>query len=172
MCIGHYKAVYYNFGRERDPSAIARARLNVDAKVTRVTNSDTSSFFIPQPPPPQRPATTSPTRNTHLHEHPWPPTNHDNDNRLPTKHDNHTPRSPASTTTPVPSTSPAATSRNPHYKQTRLPKIRQPPNRHPYAKKTASGKRRPAPNERHRPPSNNEDHQQRLLNDQCPRMTA
>ena len=49
----HYKAVYYNFGRERDPSAIARARSNIDAKVTCVTNSDTSSFFIPQPPPPQ-----------------------------------------------------------------------------------------------------------------------
>ena len=84
----------------------ARSRARVCAKVTRVTNSDTSSFFIPQPPPPQRPATTSPTCNTHLHEHPWPPTNHDNDNRLPTKHDNHMPTSPASTTTRAPSTSP------------------------------------------------------------------
>ena len=157
--------IHYKFGRERDPSAIARARSNVDAKVTRVTNSDTSSFFIPQ-----RPATTSPTRNTHHHEHPWPPTNQDN--RPPTKHDNHTPTSPASTTTLAPSTSPAATSRNPHHKQTRPPNLRRPPNRQPHAKKTASGRRRPAPNERHRTPSSHENHQQRLLNDPRPRTTA
>ena len=139
--------IHYKFGGECDPSMIARVRLNIDAKVTCITNSDTSSFFIPQPPPPQRPATMLPTCNTHHHKYPWPPTNHDN--HPPTKHDNHTPTSPASMTTRAPSTSPAATSCNPHHKQTRLPNLRQPPNQQPHAKKTASGKQCPAPNERH-----------------------
>ena len=84
-----------------------------------------------QPPPQQRHATTSPTGNTHHNEHPWPPTDHDN--RLTMKHDNHTPTSPASRTTRVPSTSPAAMSRNHHHKQTQLPKVRQQPNRQPHA---------------------------------------
>ena len=100
------------WARARSKRDSARARSNVDPKVTCVTKSDTPSFFIPQPPPPQQPATTSPTRNTQHHERPWPSTNHDN--RLSTKYDHHRPTSPASTTPSAPSRS-AATSRNPHH---------------------------------------------------------
>ena len=126
----------YKFEREHNPNAIMCMCLHVDPKVTRITKSDTPSFFIPQPPPPQWPATMSPARNTHHHEHPWLPTDHDS--HLTTKHDDHTPTSPASMTTSAPSTS-AATSRNPQHKQTWPPKRRQPPNRQPHAKQTTNG---------------------------------
>ena len=85
----HYKTVYAtNLGA----SVIqARSRMRVGTLIPKshVSQIVTQlSFFIPQPPAQQRPATASPTRNTHHHEHPWPPTHHDN--RLTTKHDNHT----------------------------------------------------------------------------------
>ena len=113
--------IHFKFGHECDPSVIVCTCWDVDPKVTPVTNSDVASFFIPQPRPQQRPATTSPTGNTHHHEHPWPPTDHDN--CLTMKHDNHTPMSPASMTMCVPSMLPAATSCNPHHKQTQPPKL-------------------------------------------------
>ena len=83
-----------------------------DPKVTRVTNGDTASFFIPQPPPQQPPTTTSPTRNLHHHKHPRPPTNHDN--RPTTTLDHHTPSPPATTTTshPLPHHATPTTSNN------------------------------------------------------------
>ena len=90
-------------------SASVRVR---DPKVTRVTNGDTASFFIPQPPPQQPPTTTSPTRNFHHHKHPQPPRNHDN--RPTTTLDHHTPSSPATTTTsrPLPRHTTPTTSNN------------------------------------------------------------
>ena len=164
----HYKIMYStNLGASAIQTWSRAHTFKCWSKVTRVTKSDTPSFFIPQPPPPQQPATTSPTRNTQHHERPWPSTNHDN--RLTTKHDHHRPTSPASMTPSAPSTSTAATSRNPHHEQTQPVNRRQPPNRQPHAKEMASGNQRPAPNERHRPPSN---HPQWLPNDQRPRTTT
>ena len=102
-------------------SVSACACLNIDPKVTCVTNSDTASFFIPQPPPQQQLATMLPTCNPHHHKHSQLPTNHNN--CLITTLNDHMPTSPASTTMSALSTLPTATSCNPHHlKQPQLPK--------------------------------------------------
>ena len=48
---GHYKTVCVMDTTNLGASVIVRVSSNFDPNVTRVTYSDTASFFIPQPPP-------------------------------------------------------------------------------------------------------------------------